>query len=192
MNFKKIKAMKMIKEEYDDLSKNNINTSYMTISVGLVNQDNIFEWKIAIIGPKDTSYKGGIFSVIIKFPENYPEKAPDVFFKTPVYHVNINPFKVNIKGVESLGHAYINILNDWKPETKMKDVFEHIHNLFFSVDLNSPYIFDKEEEIKYNRPVYEEKIKCFTKKYANPHKANLKYDIDWDFSSPEIGLKKIY
>ncbi len=182
MNFKKIKAIKMIKEEYDDLSKNNINTSYMTISVGLVNQDNIFEWKIAIIGPKDTSYKGGVFSVIIKFPENYPEKAPDVFFKTPVYHVNINPFKVNIKGVESLGHAYINILNDWKPETKIRLILKHIYNLFYLPDPNSPYIYDRADELKNKRLLYEDKIRYFTKKFANPMQATKEYDTDWDFS----------
>ena len=187
MNLKKQKAMERLNEEYKELK---LCESKFGISFGLEyfdnDEPNVFEWKLAIYGPKNTSYYQGLFSAKIIFPENYPEEPPDIYFKNPIYHPNINPVKVSMNGAGSLGHLYLNILNDWKPETKMKDVFEHIYNLFFSVDLNSPYIFDKEEEFKYNRPVYEEKIKCFTKKYADPHKADLKYDTDWDFSSPEI------
>ena len=70
--------------------------------VGLLNPDNLFEWKIIMTGPKDSSYNRGIFLLIIQFPENYPERRPEVAFKTPIYHVNVNPRKAIWEGAEPL------------------------------------------------------------------------------------------
>lgn len=35
--------------------------------VKLVNEDNMFEWEVAIFGPPDTLYQGGYFKVITFF-----------------------------------------------------------------------------------------------------------------------------
>ena len=59
LNMQKIQAMKRIKEEYTELN-NNPNAN-IGASVGLPDEDNIFEWQCSLMGPKDTSYKGGIF-----------------------------------------------------------------------------------------------------------------------------------
>ena len=59
ISMKKIEAIKRIKEEFKDLSTNpNPNIG---VTVGLVNENNIFEWKCTLMGPKDTSYEGGLF-----------------------------------------------------------------------------------------------------------------------------------
>ena len=38
------------------------------------------------------------------------------------------------------------------------------------------------EEFKNNKPLHEQKIKYFTKKYADPRKGKKDYDNDWDFT----------
>ena len=50
----KINTMKIIKEEYEDLVKNP--NSNLGITVGLLNE-NLFEWKATLTGPRDSSYK---------------------------------------------------------------------------------------------------------------------------------------
>ena len=88
MNMNKLKAMKKIKQEFKELNSDPI--SNIGVTIGLPNEDNIFEWQCSLLGPKDTSYSGGLFFLRVNFPEDYPEKPPEVCFKTPIYHVNIN------------------------------------------------------------------------------------------------------
>ena len=177
----KIKAMKRIKEEFTDLNSNPI--SNIGATIGLVDENNIFEWNCSLMGPTNTSYAGGLFFLKIKFPENYPDKEPEVVFKTPIYHINVNPRKPKQNGAESLGHICISTLNWWKPENRMREVLKEIFTLFYLGNPDSPYGLDRADEMRYNKAVYEEKIKYFTKKYAYPSSPNNReYDIDWDFS----------
>ena len=162
LNMQKIQAMKRIKEEYTELN-NNPNAN-IGASVGLPDEDNIFEWQCSLMGPKDTSYNGGVFFLSIKFPEEYPNKAPEVVFKTPIYHINVNPRKSEGKGAEPLGHVCISTLNWWKPESRIKQVLSDIFALFYMANPDSPYGLERAYEFRSNRKLHEEKIKQLNKK----------------------------
>lgn len=51
---------------------------------------NINIWKILLLGPKETPYENGLFVLYANFPGEYPFKAPEVRFITPIYHCNMN------------------------------------------------------------------------------------------------------
>lgn len=57
--------------------------------VKLLNEDNLFEWEVAIFGPPDTLYQGGYFKAHVKFPPDYPYSPPSVRFLTKVWHPNV-------------------------------------------------------------------------------------------------------
>ena len=176
-------SLERVIEEFKDINMNPISNK---VTVVLLNENDYSEWKVSLLGPTDTSYKNGLFFLSIKFPNDYPNKAPEVCFLTPIYHVNVNPkAPKNLgDGVESLGHVYISTLNWWKPEIRMREVLTNIFALFYLANPESPYGLDRADEFRENRAVYEEKIKKFTRKYANPMKAGIVYDRDkdWDFS----------
>ena len=178
----RMEAMKRIKEEFYELDKNPLANIGGTI--GIPDLDNIFEWRTSLLGPKDTSYNGGLFYLKIKFPENYPKKPPEVVFETPIYHLNINPVKSNYEGAEPLGHVSISTLNWWNENTRMKQVLCDIFALFYMPNPDSPYGLDRADEFIYNRVLHEEKIRYFTKKYANQPFCNEEYKQSWDFSYP--------
>ncbi|XP_018006893.1 ubiquitin-conjugating enzyme E2 R2 [Hyalella azteca] len=58
-------------------------------SVKLLNDDNLFEWEVAIYGPPDTLYQGGYFKAHMRFPMDYPYSPPSVRFLTKVWHPNV-------------------------------------------------------------------------------------------------------
>ena len=177
--------LERIREEYKQLNGNpNGNCGF---TVGLVDDNSYYDWQITLTGPKDTSYKGGLFRLRIHFPQNYPTKPPEVYFITPIYHVNVNPTAPIEEGGESLGHVCISTLNWWKPEYKMKEVLLNIYSLFYMHNPDSPYGISRAKEYKQNFGLYEKKAKHFTEKYAgNSKKINInqKYDRnkDWDFN----------
>ena len=59
----------------------------------------------------------------------------------------------------------------------------NIYSLLYKANPENPYGLDRAEEYIENIGVYEEKVKYFIKKYANPLKSNKinERDKDWDF-----------
>ena len=182
-NNEKILAFQKLKEEYISLKSNPITNIGLNI-LNLPDENNIFEWVFSINGPKDTSYSGGTFYLKAYFPDNYPLKAPEICFITPIYHVNINYIFPLDKYCLKLGHISINTLDLWKPEYNMTKVLTDIFGLLYIPNPENPLGIDIAEECKKNKQLYEKKIKYFTEKYANNQIGYKEYNSDWDFSYP--------
>ena len=180
MNSKKIIAIKRIKDDLKELNDNPLTNFNLT--VGTVD-DNIFEWQCSIQGPLDSAYAGGLFYLRIYFPEDYPEKQPEICFKTPIYHLNVNPRKCESKeNPERLGHVCISTLNCWKPEYKMRKVLTDIFSFFYRASPDSPYGLDRKTEYEENFNLYTEKAKRFTQIYASPTRlVEDEFEDQWDF-----------
>ncbi len=175
-------ARQRIAQEFKDINQNPM--ANIGFSVGLPNENNVFEWRCTIMGPSDSSYKNGLFYLRVLFPDDYPNSRPEVRFITPIYHVNVNHQQNYGDEIDPLGHVCISTINNWKPNFNMRQVFVDIFALFYLGNPESPYGLDRADEFRNNRALYEEKIKTFTKKYANPMIGFKMYDQNknWDFS----------
>ncbi|KTW26400.1 hypothetical protein T552_02881 [Pneumocystis carinii B80] len=58
-------------------------------SAGLIDDNNVYEWEVLIIGPEDTLYEGGFFKCHLSFPREYPHLPPKMRFITELYHPNV-------------------------------------------------------------------------------------------------------
>ena len=150
----KLAAMKYLKNEYTKLLNDPILS--LGCTVGLRNND-IFHWKISLIGPTDTPYKGGMFFLTADFPETYPKDKPEVKFTNKIYHLNVSPRS---------GHICISTLNEWKEGTPMVDVISAIFSLFYSQNPLSPYDGKMAREYETNRKEFDRKAQEWTKQYA--------------------------
>ena len=184
---KKLRAIKILDEEYKDLGKSPLTNIGAT--VGLINEDNIFEWRFTLLGPKETSYELGTFYGKIIFSEDYPEKRPIISFITPIYHPNVKHLKDNNNNFP-LGNVSVSFLNNWNPGTKIREILAKLYTIFYMANPECCYDKNIGKEYKENRGIYELKVKYFTEKYASPF--NLKeYDKDWDFTIDEKDPKFI-
>ena len=181
MSSKKLEAMKAIRAQFDDLKENPITN--IGLSIGLVDEDDIFVWRCTIFGPKDTPYSGGLFYLRVKFTEDFPQQAPEVCFETPIYHVNINPKDSSKDGGQSLGHVCISTLNWWEPYYTIREVLNNIYALFYKGNPDSPYGVSRADELKNHKDLYDEKVKYFTEKYAKSTRTGQdEYSGSWDFT----------
>lgn len=76
---------------------------------------------IVILGPEATPYYGGAWQMVIKVPSDYPQSAPKAFFKTRIFHPNVQP---------STGEVCVDTLKrDWTPTTSLCDILVTIRCL---------------------------------------------------------------
>eukprot|EP01034_Spumella_vulgaris_P022905 gene22905-29082_t len=77
------------------------------VSVGLGDDENIFNWELMIIGPPDTLYEGGFFKAKLDFPSDFPNAPPETAVE------RWRP----ILGVESIILSVISMLSDPNDES---------------------------------------------------------------------------
>ena len=165
-----------ILEEFRD----NVNNPISSISafVGLPDENNPFNWRVSLLCPNESPYKGGLFFLSLIFPQNYPIAPPEVKFITPIYHLNVKHTR-DISG--PIGKVDLSILNMWRPEYKVKDIIISVYSLFLMNKDFSSFSMAMSEEYKNNKNLYIEKCRYFTQKYASPIIGYKEYD-NWDFS----------
>jgi hypothetical protein len=78
------------------------------VSVGLVDDSNIFNWELLIVGPPDTLYEGGFFKATLEFPRDFPNNPPTMTFVSEMWHPN-----GELEGYSCSDPAWPNPLTRW-------------------------------------------------------------------------------
>lgn len=114
---------------------------------------DMYVWQATIIGPDDTPYAGGIFTLEVAFPADYPFKPPHVQFLTPIFHPNIN----------DKGSICLDILKDkWSPSLTVGKVLVSICSLLNDPNPNDPLNGEAAELMLRNRDQFNLKAKEIT------------------------------
>ena len=132
-------------------------------------ENNYFIWRVTLKGPENTPYQGGIFTIRITFPNNYPKAGPEFRFLNQIYHLN-----VDFTDQTKLGHICLNFLNEWtttgrvleKPCYGVKQALIDIFCLFYNQNIDSAYSPKMAQEYQNNRNQFNSKAKEYTQKYA--------------------------
>ena len=166
-------SYELLRKQYEELKDNPLS------HIGYDNiefiKEDVYNWKITLLGAKDTSYADGIFLIKLIFPEDYPNNPPRIMFLTPIYHPNVSSYN---------GRVDVNFINSykWKKSTP-REILTKLYGIFYLQ--NPDYTFSPEQanEFRSNRYLYEMKVKYFTKKYANiKFFEDIKNPCNWDFS----------
>ncbi|KAG8833499.1 Ubiquitin-conjugating enzyme E2 15 [Serendipita sp. 399] len=135
-------------------------------SAGLVDDSNIFEWEIIIMG------EGAILKTRLTFPQEFPLLPPKMKFITPMWHPNIY----------ADGNLCISILHDpgedqygyedagerWMPVHTVESILISVISLLSSdkPNLDSPANVDAAKEVRENWEGYKKKVRRLARKSA--------------------------
>ena len=98
-------------------------------SAAPANESNLFIWNASIVGPDDSPWEGGIYSLRLTFPEQYPTEPPFVRFSCEMFHPNIF----------SDGTLCLDIIQDlWSPIYTTSTILTSIQSLLTDPNPNSP------------------------------------------------------
>ena len=145
----------ILRKEFEDLKHNPLSINGYTIE--LFNQNNIYEWKITLLGAKDTPYANGIFFIKLQFPHDYPHRRPEIYFLTPIYHMNV---------LRSNGRVSVNFIDQWNEKTNVREILTKLYSIFYLVNPHSPYQREMADEYKKDKNLYEFNAKKYTDQYA--------------------------
>ena len=131
---------------------------------GLEN-NNMYTWRVTMVGPVNTPYDGGLFILIIKFPPDYPNHGPEFVFKNKMYHLNVN----------QEGHICLTSINEWFVTGKVKNSFYTVKQalfdifcLFYNQGVESAYDPKMAEKYKRDPDQFNLEAQQWTKEYASP------------------------
>ena len=154
---RKLNGEDRIKAELKMLLNNPDSNAAFFVDYWDENEPNPKHWKATLLGPNGTMYEKGYFNLEITFPSDYPNEKPTVYFRTKIFHCNIN---------KDSGSICIRILNKWTNTTPRPLMMEVLDNLIFLLVYPNP-------ESKLNSdfggkgPEFEKTAREWVQKYAN-------------------------
>jgi peroxin-4 len=93
-------------------------------------ENNVYDWKATLKGPKDTPYDGGVFQVHLRVPKEYPMVPPNASFETKIFHPNV---------LYNTGEICLDILkSSWSPAWTLQSVCRAILSLMSHPEPSSP------------------------------------------------------
>jgi len=154
-------ALKRLKTEFE-LCKNDKDLFELGCIFSLVEND-LFEWRTSMVGPRGTPYENSIFFIKIIFPMNYPKFGPNFRFINKIRHLNVNPqgciSHPNLQEWKTTG----NLLKDYGVKQALFDIFSR----FYEQDPNDCYDIELGRLYRGNREAFNKLVKKWTQYYAS-------------------------
>jgi len=150
-------ASKLLQNQYKKIQSEPVEG----IAVELSN-DNLYEWKVYIEGPKDTFYSGGVFPLVMKFPNDYPMSPPSVHFICDFWHPNVySDGKVCISilhppGVDEMSGELPE--ERWLPTQSVTTILLSIISLLSAPNTSSPANVDASVEWRKDCETYKKNV----------------------------------
>ncbi|KAM5429870.1 putative E2 ubiquitin-conjugating enzyme [Microsporum canis] len=106
--------LKRLAKEHASLHHKGLPPYYCFPGSNPAGSDSLTQLTVLLTGPSGTPYSQGLWRLQLRLPEDYPASPPKAFFKTRIWHPNVE---------ESTGAVCVDTLKrDWDPKLTLKDV----------------------------------------------------------------------
>ena len=138
-------------------------------SCGLV-KNNPFHWRLIINGIADSIFYGGFFPVELTFPDEFPLLPPQMFFKCPMWHPNID---------DKSGKVCMSILHDpgedifnqqesaserWNPIHTVESIVLSVLSMLQSPNPESPLNIPANREFMNDPEKYKQNVRRYVRR----------------------------
>ena len=146
------KGLERLKLEYNEITQGKC-LKQVEGFVEIFNS-NYFDWKVSFLGPKRTPYEGGLYTIEIKFDNDYPVSKPLCRFITSIWHPNV---------MTGSGNICLDFIKVWSPNHTILELILNIYFLLVNPNFDSLI----NNEVK--NPDYEIIAREYNEKYAKKY-----------------------
>jgi ubiquitin-protein ligase len=126
--------------------------------VGPIEEDRMMNLDLIVDGPEGTVYEGGTFFCELRIPNAYPEKAPDIKFRTKVYHPNIE---------SQNGRICFDMMKwNWNRTNDIKDIAEFILTVLAEPDWEATCEYEMVHQYKTDPERFAQTARDWVWRYA--------------------------
>ncbi|KAK8801159.1 hypothetical protein WA158_001929 [Blastocystis sp. Blastoise] len=153
-------AAELLKRQLLDLQRN----PPQGISVGLKDDNNLFEWSVLVDGPAESPYEGGLFKAELIFPSDFPNHPPDMKFISEMWHPNIfDNGKVCISILHQPGIDEFNPEESaeerWRPILSVEAILVSVQNMLGAPNDSSPANIDAAVQWRKDKVAFKRKVR---------------------------------
>lgn len=113
-------------------------------------EDDLMTWTAVVLGPESTLFEGGTFSLLIVFPETYPQDPPSIKFISEMFHPNVYPS----------GELCLDILSSrWSPSYDVLSILISVQSLLSDPNAKSPANADASHLFSTDPHAYEKRVR---------------------------------
>jgi len=151
----------LLRNQLKDLVKNPVDG----ISVGLVDDSDIYEWKVMVEGPQSTLFEGGLFPCTLSFPKEYPNKPPVMkFLSKGFWHPNVYPdgrvcVSILHEAKEDAHNQQELMSEKWRPILGVEAVLVSVLSLLSDPNFDSPANVDASVQMRSDPTGYKKRIR---------------------------------
>ena len=145
----------LLKKQFKDLNK----ADNLGLSVGLIDENDFYNWSVVLFGPQDTIYEGGYFKALLAFPDDYPNSPPKMKFTSQMFHPNIYPDgTVCISILHKPGKDIFNEQEKedekWRPSLGAEEILLSVISMLNDPNCDSPANIDAAVMLRNNPEEY--------------------------------------
>lgn len=127
----------------------------------LLKEENLSQIEAEIIGPEETPYEGGMFTIRLVFGPDFPSSPPKGYFLTKIFHPNVS----------SKGDICVNTLSkDWHKESGLKHLLVVIRCLLIEPNPESALNMEAGHLLLENYEEFCKRARLFTQVHARSSK----------------------